>query len=428
MSGQRSTLGGDDLQRALDPKLHPRTPTIFTLIKDAVVYGPERLGRRDVLLVAGTIAAVAEHLDPLPVWATAEVVDAAGKLLAPGLIDLHLHFIGGGGELGPHSRTPEATLTTLTMAGITTAVGVLGTDSQTRHLSSLLAKARGLEREGVSAYIYTGAYDLPSPTLTGSVRDDLVLIDKVVGVKVAVSDHRGTQPTHTELAKLAAGARVGGLLAGKPGVVHVHVGAGPRGLAPLREVIEQTELPISQFVPTHLLRTPDLFDQALRWLEDGGYVDLTTGAGERPGRAESIDSDVRRPRQALDEIARAGLDTRLVTWSSDGQGSLPRFDRRTGALRGMGIGTPRSLLDEVRRAVVEDGLDLAEVLPVVTANPAARIGLADSKGRVAPGYDADLLLLDPNTLELDRVWARGKLLVADGGAVEYGMFDRPNGA
>lgn len=384
------------------------------------MYAPEHLGRRDVLLVAGAVAKIEAELGPMPAWAEAEVVDAAGKLLVPGLIDLHLHLIGGGGEMGPRSRTPEATLSGLSTAGITTAVGVLGTDGLTRSPAALLAKVRGLEQEGLSAYMYTGAYHLPSPTVTGSVRDDLILIDKVVGVKVAVSDHRGAQPTRVELAKLAGEARVGGMLGGKPGLVHAHVGSGPRGLDPLREVVDGGEIPIGQFLPTHLLRTPALFEQALRWAADGGYIDLTVGGRPpRDGRAPR-----HQPGQALAEILRSGLDTRLVTWSSDGHGSRNLFEPGTGRQLGMGVHRPHALLEEVRRAVLEDDLDLAAALPAVTANPAARLGLT-SKGRVEVGRDADVLLLDPRTLELDRVWARGTLLVADGRPVAIGMFDEP---
>lgn len=394
---------------------------MFTLIRDAEVYAPEHVGRRDVAIAAGKIAAVGEALDPFPAWADAEIVDAGGRLLVPGLVDLHLHLIGGGGELGFRSRTPEATLTTLSMAGVTTAVGVLGTDGRTRHLSSLLAKARGLDEDGISTYVYTGAYDVPSPTITGSIRDDLLLIDKAVGVKVAVSDHRSAQPTVEELTRLAAEARVGGMLAGKPGCVHVHVGAGEAGLGPLRAVVERTEIPITQFVPTHLLRSERLFDEALRWARAGGYVDFTARS-DRARRRRRADDDALSPGRALKRLIADGLDPSAVTWSSDGQGSLPRFDSR-GRPIGLAVAEPRALLEEVRAAVFDDGLELGVALAAVTATPAGRLGVHATKGRVAVGCDADLLLLDPRTLALERVWARGRPLVVDGSPVAFGQFE-----
>lgn len=394
---------------------------MFALIRDAAVYAPEHIGRRDVAIAGGRIAAIAEALGPWPAWADAEIVDAGGRLLVPGLVDLHVHLSGGGGELGFRSRTPEATLTTLSLAGVTTAVGVLGTDGRTRHLSSLLAKARGLEEDGISTFMYTGAYDIPSPTLTGSIRDDLLLIDKVVGVKVAVSDHRGSQPTVDELARLAAEARVGGMLAGKAGCVHVHVGAGVAGLGPLRAVVERTEIPIGQFVPTHLLRSDRLFADALRWARDGGYVDFTAGS-VRGRRRRVVDDDALSPGRALKALVAEGLDPSAATWSSDGQGSLPRFDGR-GRPVGLAVAEPGALLEEVRDAVSEEGLELSLALAAVTSNPARRLGVHDTKGRVAVGCDADLLLLDPRTLALERVWARGRPLVVDGTPVAFGLFE-----
>jgi beta-aspartyl-dipeptidase (metallo-type) len=395
----------------------------FTLIKNALVYDPDNLGRQDVLVAGGRIAAIAPRLDPLPSWAQGTVIEAGGKLLTPGLIDLHEHLIGGGGEMGPRSRTPEATLTAISTAGITTVVGVLGTDAVTRHVSSLLAKVRSLESEGLTTYMYTGAYQVPSPTLTGSVQQDVALVDKVLGVKVAVSDHRCSHPTVEELTRLAAEARLGGMLGGKVGLVHVHVGGGKRGLGPLRDVVERTDVPITQFLPTHMGRTVEKLQQAVEWLNMGGFVDITTSSGQPPLPSKDSAPFV-TPRQAFKMLLRSPIDPRLVTWSTDAQGSLPRWDPATGVAIGLKVGRAHSLLEEVRLAVLEESFDLSEVLPLVTTNPASRLGLSEFKGRVALGYDADLLLLDPDTLAIDRVLARGKLLVAGGQPVEFGMFEQ----
>lgn len=107
-------------------------------------------------------------------------------MLAPGLIDQHVHITGGGGEAGYHSRTPEITLSGIIRYGTTTVVGTLGTDGCTRSLENLYSKAKALEYEGISTFIHTGSYALPSVTFTGSVTRDLVLIDKVIGCKIAV--------------------------------------------------------------------------------------------------------------------------------------------------------------------------------------------------------------------------------------------------
>ncbi len=53
------------------------------------------------------------------------------------------------------------------------------------------------------------------------------------------------------------------------------------------------------------------------------------------------------------------------------------------------------------------GVALAVALAVVTANPARALGLA-TKGMLAVGQDADLLLIDPDTLAIERVMSGGR--------------------
>ena len=123
------------------------------LIKNADVYAPEHLGTRDIFLAGGKIVAMAEKLDvTLP---DLEVIDAAGYIVAPGLVDQHIHITGGGGEGSFATRVPEIQLSQLTTAGTTTVIGLLGTDGVTRSMENLLAKARGLEEEGISTWIYS---------------------------------------------------------------------------------------------------------------------------------------------------------------------------------------------------------------------------------------------------------------------------------
>lgn len=75
------------------------------LIKNAIVFAPEKLGRRDLFIAGGKILAMDETLDiNVP---DLEVIDAKGAYLTPGLIDQHIHVTGGGGEGGWKSRCPE---------------------------------------------------------------------------------------------------------------------------------------------------------------------------------------------------------------------------------------------------------------------------------------------------------------------------------
>jgi beta-aspartyl-dipeptidase (metallo-type) len=365
------------------------------LVKNAQVFGPEPMGIQALLVVAGKIVLIGNGLEKPP-WVK-EVLDGEGRPLVPGLIDLHVHLLGGGGEAGPASRLPEVTFEELVAAGITTCVGCLGTDDVTRHLEDLLAKARALSIQGLTAYIYTGSYRVPPVTLTGSVRRDLVLIPEVIGVgEIAISDHRSSQPTLEELLKIAADARVGGMLAGKRGLVHLHVGSAPQRLSLLWQAIETTPIPITQFHPTHVNRTPELLEEAARWVKAGGTADLTAPSSTLTWELA----------EAIEVLAEADPSWERFTLSSDGGGSMPKFDE-AGNLVGYASGDVRALWASVQ-ALAQKGFPLEKVLRLVTSNPARILGLP-GKGRIALGYDADFLLLDEN-LRICATVARGRFL------------------
>ncbi len=385
-------------------------PGPITVLHGAHVMAPEDLGRQDVLVLGGRIAAIAPEIDSqaLPSgWPSVEVHNLTGLLLVPGLVDAHEHLTGGGGEGGPATRTPEVTLTMLTTAGVTTVVGCLGTDGTTRDMRGLLAKAYALESEGVTTRIWTGAYEVPPPTLTGSVRGDIVLIDKVIGCgEVAVSDHRSAQPTLQDIRRLAAECRVGGMLGGKPGILHLHVGSGRRGIEDVFAIIAEGEIPAAQFIPTHMGRTQVLSRQAAELTRAGGRADFTAG----PGCSQSIS-----------EALAHGADATRLSVSSDGGGSLPRFGP-DGALAGLQVGSPSTLLATVRDLATDGVLSLEQALALVTSNPANAIGLGETKGTVAVGADADLVAID-QAYQVRNVWARGRLMVSGGQPVVFGTFE-----
>lgn len=384
-------------------------------IHDVETFTPDPAGRTDLLLAGARIERMARGLPLLN--GLADVISGEGLVAVPGLVDGHVHLVGGGGEGGYATRTPELPLGDAIRGGVTTVVGCLGTDGVTRSLAALLAKALALEEEGLSAFILTGSYGVPPVTLTGSVERDLLLVEKVVGAgEIAISDHRSSQPTFEELARIAAEARRGGLLSGKAGVLNVHVGDGPSGLALLRRLLEETELPVTQFLPTHLNRNASLFEEAIEWARKGGWVDLTTS--NAPAFFE--DGSV-KPSTGLRRMLDAGVDPSRVTFTSDGQGSLPEYDAG-GRLVGLGVGRVTSLLAEVRDAVLADGVPLEGALAVATRNPARALGLR-RKGVLAEGLDADVVLLRKEDLTVDTVIARGRVLMRAGRVEAKGTFE-----
>jgi beta-aspartyl-dipeptidase (metallo-type) len=385
------------------------------LIKNAEVFTPARAGRCDVLMAGGRLLRVEAGMTLDARYG--ETIDASGWLAVPGFIDGHVHLAGGGGEGGYATRTPELSISDAVAGGVTTVVGCLGTDGVTRSLAGLLAKARGLDEEGISTFILTGSYAVPVQTLTGSIERDLLLVDKIIGVgEIAISDHRSTQPTFEEFVRLASEARRGGLLSGKAGVVNVHLGDGPRGLAYLRRAIAETEIPASQFVPTHINRNPSLFEEGIEYARAGGAVDFTTSTVP----AYLAEGEVKCS-AGLRRLLEAGGDAARVTFTSDGQGSLPNFDAQ-GRTVGVGVGRVTSLFPEVRDAVLQEGIPLETALQVITTNP-ARILKLRTKGELAPGRDGDLVLLTPGDLQVRGVLARGRWLMRDGVPLVKGTFE-----
>jgi beta-aspartyl-dipeptidase (metallo-type) len=386
---------------------------MLTLLRNAEVYDPAPLGKRDLVIAGETLAWLGRELPSLDRSLVAEEVDLEGRRVIPGLIDGHVHLTGGGGEAGAHTRVPPVALSALTRGGVTTAVGVLGTDDTVRTTAELVTVARGLIRQGLSAWCHTGGYHIPPATATGSVRLDIVLIDLVLGAgEVAISDHRSSQPTVDELLRLAADAHVGGLMSGKAGIVHLHVGDGEAGLAPVRDALDRSELPPRVFNPTHVNRKRRLFEEAMALAERGSTIDITAfpvGEGEDAWRAD----------EALVRYLDAGLPAERVTVSSDGGGCLPAFDTE-GRVTGMEVGSPGAMAGTLA-ALLRSGRPLERVLPAFTGN-VARLLRLERKGRLIEGADADLVVLDREGGVAD-VMARGRWHVRAGRAVMRGTFE-----
>lgn len=360
---------------------------MFTLIKKAQVYAPQPLGIKDVFISCGKVAAIEDNID-ITGLGDIQVINADGLFMVPGFIDQHVHITGGGGEGSFGTRSYEIAPEELYENGVTTVVGILGTDGVTRSVANLYAKACELETHGLTTYIYTGSYQVPPVTLTGDIQKDIVYVDKVLGVgEIAVSDHRSFYPTIEELSRIAAMARVGGMIGGKPGVVHLHMGDGDEGLKPIFKVLENTSLPPAQFVPSHVNRKKALFNEALSFMDKGGYMDLTAGFEPGVGFEDCIPSY-----EALKKVMDTGRSLDRVTLSSDANGSAPSFDA-AGNLVKLEVASCSKLVEDIRKAVFDFDIELPEVLKVITSNPAKLLKLKN-KGTIELGKDADFLLTD----------------------------------
>jgi beta-aspartyl-dipeptidase (metallo-type) len=387
-------------------------PQVLTVLQNADLFAPEPMGIRDLVVAAGSIVWIGERAE-LPAAYGAEVVDLGGRRTIPGLIDPHVHVTGGGGEAGSATKVPPVALSRFTSGGITTVIGVLGTDDCTRTTAELLAAVRGLRDEGLSAYAMTGGYHVPPTTLTGSVRGDIVHLDAVLGAgEIAISDHRGSQPTMDELLRLASETHVAGLMTGKAGILHLHLGDGARGLDLVRRCLEGSEIPARVFNPTHVNRRKALFDEARALAGRGCSIDVTAFPVEDGEDAWSAD-------EALARYLESGSPATKITISSDGGGCLPRFDAE-GRVASIDVASPGSLLRALAAAVAR-GLTLPQALPAFTSNTADLWRLA-RKGRLRPGHDADVVVLDGKGVAA-YVMARGRLHVREGRVVVRGTFE-----
>ncbi len=386
----------------------------FTLLRNALAYAPEPLGPRHLLLGGGKILWIGSDDPGLPAALAADVVDLEGRRLVPGFIDAHVHVTGGGGEAGHASRVPAPGLSRYTRAGVTTVVGLLGTDDLARGMPELLAHVYGLREEGLSAFAWCGGYHLPPTTLTGSVRGDIALVEPIIGVgELALSDHRSSQPSLDELLRIASEAHVAGLMSGKAGVVHLHLGEGARGLDLVRRALDASELPPRVFQPTHVNRRRALFDEAVALAQRGCHIDITAFP-------VAPDEDAWTAEDALLRYLDSGAPPHRVSISSDGGGCLPVFDG-DGRVTRMDVGDSAALAATLQ-ALLARGVPLERALPAFTGNPAALLRLP-AKGRIALGADADLVALG-DAGGIDAVWARGVLQVRGGSAVRRGTFER----
>lgn len=383
------------------------------LLTNANVYAPTPLGTQQLLVAAGKILWMGTEVPTLPAALGVAEYDLGGRRVIPGFIDGHAHLTGGGGESGFASRVPPVPLSRFTTAGVTTAVGVLGTDDVTRDTQSLLACARALREEGLTAYCHTGGYHVPPVTLTGCVRSDIVNLDPVIGVgEVAISDHRSSQPTVNELMRLAADAHVAGMMTGKAGILHLHLGDGERGLTQVRDALNISEIPARVFNPTHVNRRKALFTEACALTRQGCYIDMTAFP-------VAEDEDAWSAADGLQRYLEAGFAADKITISSDGGGCLPHFDQ-DGQIVHMDIGSPATLIDTLVE-LLGSGMALATALPAFTSNPATLLRLAQ-KGTLGVGQDADLVVLDAEH-QITDVMALGRWHVQGGEAVVRGQFE-----
>lgn len=378
------------------------------LIKNIDIYSPKHLGKKDVLICGEKIILIEKNIEFKN--DKVNIIDGSNKILVPGFIDQHVHITGGGGEGSFKTRVPEIMLSKLTSSGITTVVGLLGTDATTRNVENLVSKAKGLKEEGISVYTHTGSYEYPTVTITESIRKDIVFIDEIIGCKIAISDHRSSTLTNEELQRVASDVRVAGMISGKAGILVCHMGDGKRGLNPINEALENSDIPIKTFRPTHVNRNKELLEQSFEFARQGGIIDLTCG----------IYKDL-SPRKVIKSAKEKEIPKENITISSDGYGSWSNYDEYGNLLK-IGVSSVKALHNEFRLMVLEENIEIEEALTYITSNVAKALEIYPKKGIIKEGSDSDILLLD-NNLDIDTVIARGKIMVENKKIKVFGTYE-----
>ncbi len=270
--------------------------------------------------------------------------------------------------------------------GTTTVVGLLGTDGFVKLLPDLYAKTMSLRMNGISAYMLTGFYGLPTPTITDCIANDLIFIDPIIGCKIAICDDRSAFPSEKDLIQIISQVRLGGFTSAKKGVMHVHLGALPEGMQVLIDIAKKYPSLINYISPTHVIRTEPLFEQAIQFAKMGGMIDITTGGTQYV-----------EPYKAVLYVLEKGVPLSNITFSSDGNGGVRKVDPITGE-ETYTLAPLHRNLEQVIKLINEANFSPSEAFKLITENSAKTMNLK-LKGEIKEGNDADLCFLMKITKE-----------------------------
>jgi len=357
----------------------------LTLLTNGTIYDPDPAGEQDVLLCFDRILQIGA-LDQKALASAGlevEIINAQGCLVTPGFIDPHEHLLGGSGEEGFSTQSPELSASEIIRAGITTVVGCLGVDTTMKTMAGLLGKCKAQKEEGLNSFIWTGGYKTPPQTVTDSISSDIMFVDEVIGVgEMAIADDRSTEPSAQELARIVSEANNAGMMSKKCGRTHFHVGEKENRLELLFSLVNDFNVAPDWFYPTHINRSEELIRQSIDLAKQGAYVDV-----------DVVDEDLAK--QLKHYFDNGGPPDRL-TVSSDAS-----------------ITSPQNLYRQIKKCALNKLYPLEQLLKLVTSNTAAALKLP-LKGAIKEGNLADLLVIDRQTFELRHVFSKGRHLVKDG--------------
>ena len=208
---------------------------MIKLLKHAKIYAPAPMGVQDVLVVGEKICRIAPVIEGYEGLPEVEVFDLEGRILAPAIwisTSISPAAAGNKARLPACLRASSACLWRMALRRWWGCWVLM----VSRAALKIWCKARALTED------YRLRLDqrlwLSADYHDRSVEKDIMMVPPIIGVKVAVSDHRSFQPTGEELIRLATAARRAGLLSCNPGLVTMHMGSGQGGLDPVFYVLD----------------------------------------------------------------------------------------------------------------------------------------------------------------------------------------------
>lgn len=432
----------------------PRTPDASIAIVDVSVVdveaGAARL-HRTVLIADGRIVAVG-HRDSVPVPDGSRRVDGSGRYLIPGLWDMHVHLsMAGRASLGVFPRLGVTTVRD--MGGSAPVIPWRDSIAAGRLYGPRIVAAGTIIESERWVRLVTSAEAAPDSGFVAEVRsrfalatpeDAVAAVDSIVRSRADFAKIRNYPDGATFFALARALRRNGVPLIGHaPPIAALGMvsDSGLRGLehsvlgsagGVLREGFSTLAPADAGALMRRLARngtawTPTIVTGQARSIPDdtiGAWIADSLGRGNI--RMRAVTPALRNTWREGLRMRRSDPDT-TTDWASIEAASakLPRAMRDAGVriLAGSDVGVTGiipgwSLHDELARLVSDGGLTPAEALRSATSDAAAFVGLADRVGRVAPGFEADVLLLDANPLADIRATTALALVIMRGQVVE----------
>ena len=404
-----------------------------TLIRGALLAFENGLAPGSLLIVDGKIAEIRPGAEPatdrtsqaVSASAAAEgdrrEVDARGMILAPGFIDLHCHG-GAGADVNDATDDALARVGAYHLSrGVTSYAPSISVDPLPVLERALDCVRRAARAQVPGSIEILGAhFESPyiNPRFKGcQAAERLLPFDAEARAFVAAN--------LDAIARITVAPELPGVMEAIPWLAErglvVSVGHSDADAPTFRAAVDR-----GASLATHLynamssvrkegpFRVPGVLEAALT--DDRVYTELIGDGKHVPAELLKIALRCKGPARFLlcsDANRGAGMAAGGTLYTcgqeaivEDGVAMLK--DRSS-------LASSVTALDGMVRVLVRElGLPVHEALRAASAVPAAAIGVADRKGRLAPGFDADLVLLDAG-LEVRGVWCRGIAARLDGG-------------